>query len=66
MATSKDKVRTPKKSTRKLSSADSNDLETQMPISEKDEVKKAEQRTGKNAKIIVNSTQALLLIWPVR
>jgi hypothetical protein len=50
MTTSQKKPAVPKKAATKSSSSDNNDLETDFPLSEKDEVKKAERRTTKAAK----------------
>lgn len=50
MATSQNGAGASKKSTPKSASPANKDLETQMPLSEKDEVKKAEQRMNKNTK----------------
>jgi alkyl sulfatase BDS1-like metallo-beta-lactamase superfamily hydrolase len=50
MATSQKKPTASKKTATKSLSSDNNDLETELPLSEKDEVKKAERRTNKAAK----------------
>jgi hypothetical protein len=50
MTTSQKKPAAPKKATTKSSSSDNNDLETDLPLSEKDEVKKAERRMSKATK----------------
>nr|WP_157536410.1 hypothetical protein [Mucilaginibacter sp. L294] len=50
MTTSPNKAASSKKNAAKSTSPDTKDLETQFPLSEKDEVKKAEQRTNKNTK----------------
>lgn len=50
MTTSQNKAGDSKKGAEKSTSPDTKDLETQFPLSEKDEVKKAEQRTSKNTK----------------
>jgi hypothetical protein len=50
MTTSQNRAGTSKKSATKSTPPANKDLETQMPLSEKDEVKKAEQRTNKNTK----------------
>jgi hypothetical protein len=50
MTTSQNKADDSKKDAARSTSPDTRDLETQMPLSEKDEVKKAEQRMNKTAK----------------
>jgi hypothetical protein len=50
MTTSQKKPTAPKKAVSKSSSSDNKDLETEAPLSEKDEVKKAERRMNKAAK----------------
>jgi hypothetical protein len=50
MATSQTKGTAPKKGASKPALQDTTDLETQFPLSEKDEVKKAEQRISKAVK----------------
>jgi hypothetical protein len=50
MATSNKKPAAPKKAPGKAVSSTNNNLETDMPLSEKDEVKKAEQNTASSAK----------------
>jgi alkyl sulfatase BDS1-like metallo-beta-lactamase superfamily hydrolase len=50
MTTSQNKAAASKKSTTKSVPAANKELETEMPLSEKDEVKKAEQRINKNTK----------------
>ncbi|MET3981292.1 hypothetical protein ABIB62_003814 [Mucilaginibacter sp. UYP25] len=50
MTSSHSKTATSKKNITKSSSTQNNDLATQMPLSEKDEVKNAERKTNKVAK----------------
>lgn len=50
MTTSPNKAAASKKNVAKSTHPDTKDLETQLPLSEKDEVKRAEQRTNKNTK----------------
>jgi len=50
MTTSQKKPAASKKTATKSLSSNNNDLETEFPLSEKDEVKKAERRTNKAAK----------------
>ena len=50
MTTSQGRPAAAKKATAKSPSPGNNNLETEMPLSEKDEVKKAERKTNKAAK----------------
>ena len=50
MTTSQNRPATSEKATTKSTPSSNNDLETEMPLSEKDEVKKAERKTTKAAK----------------